>query len=125
MRGVIWGICPTAQISDLSHMVQAQNIREAAYIFARSVPYFPKDSIHTVVVDPGVATQPPPTAAKIAGWFYGGPDTGTCTGLLRRSAQAAWETEWGESARRKYWWPNVSFGFHGRGIFDPVAAHPA
>lgn len=40
MKGVIWGICPTAQISDLSHMIQAQNIREAGYIFARFVPYF-------------------------------------------------------------------------------------
>lgn len=37
MKGVICGICPTAQISDLSHMVQAQNIREAGYILGRSV----------------------------------------------------------------------------------------
>ena len=34
MKGVIWGICPTAQISDLSHMIQVQNIRQAAYVFA-------------------------------------------------------------------------------------------
>ena len=54
MKGVIWGICPTAQISDLSHMIQAQNIREAAYVFARSAPYFPKGSIHVVVVDPAL-----------------------------------------------------------------------
>jgi len=125
MKGVIWGICPTAQISDLSHMVQAQNIREAAYIFARSVPYFPKDSIHTVVVDPGVGTKRRPMAAKIGDWFYVGPDNGTITGLLQRSEQAGWQTEFVELDQSKYWLPNVSFVFHGRDIFSPVAAHLA
>ena len=82
MKGVIWGLCPTAQISDLSHVIGAQNIREAAYILARSIPYFPKGSIHVVVVDPGVGTQRRPMAAHIGDWFYVGPDNGTITGLL-------------------------------------------
>jgi S-adenosyl-L-methionine hydrolase (adenosine-forming) len=125
MRGVIWGICPTAQISDLSHMIQAQNIREAAYVVARSVPYFPKDSIHIVVVDPGVGTKRRPMAAKIGDWFYVGPDNGTITGLLQRAEQEAWQTEFVELNRNKYWLPNVSFVFHGRDIFSPVAAHLA
>lgn len=125
MKGVIWGICPTARISDLSHMIQAQNIREAAYIFARSVPYFPKDSIHIVVVDPEVGTKRRPMAAKIGDWFYVGPDNGTITGLLQRAEQEGWQTEFVELDRRKYWLPNVSFVFHGRDIFSPVAAHIA
>ena len=125
MKGVIWGICPTAQISDLSHMIQAQNIREAAYIFARSVPYFPKDSIHIVVVDPGVGTKRRPMAAKIGDWFFVGPDNGTITGLLQRAEQAGWQTEFVELNLIKYWLPNVSFVFHGRDIFAPVAAHVA
>jgi S-adenosylmethionine hydrolase len=125
MKGVIWGICPTAQISDLSHMIQAQNIREAAYIFARSVPYFPRDSIHIAVVDPGVGTRRRPMAAKIGDWFFVGPDNGTITGLLRRAEQAGWQTECVELNRIKYWLPNVSFVFHGRDIFSPVAAHLA
>ena len=65
MRGVIWGICPSAQIADLSHMIQAQNIREAVFILARSIPYYPKGSIHVVVVDPGVGTQRRPMAAHL------------------------------------------------------------
>ena len=87
MKGVIWGICPNAQISDLSHMIAAQNIREAAVIFARSVPYLPTGSIHVVVVDPGVGTQRRPMAAQIGEWFYVGPDNGTITGLLERAEQ--------------------------------------
>jgi len=125
MKGVIWGICPTAQISDLSHMIQAQNIREAAYVFARSVPYFPKDSIHIVVVDPGVGTKRRPMAAQIGDWFYVGPDNGTITGLLQRAQQVGWQTEFVELNRKKYWLPDVSFVFHGRDIFSPVAAHLA
>ncbi|MGZ9226059.1 MAG: SAM hydrolase/SAM-dependent halogenase family protein [Anaerolineales bacterium] len=125
MKGVIWGICPTAQISDLSHMIQAQDIREAAYVFARSVPYFPKGSVHIVVVDPGVGTKRRPMAAKIGDWFYVGPDNGTITGLLQRAEQEGWETEFVELDRNKYWLPNVSFVFHGRDIFSPVAAHIA
>jgi len=125
MKGVIWGICPTAQISDLSHMIQAQNIREAAYVFARSIPYFPKHSIHVVVVDPGVGTKRRPMAAKIGDWFYVGPDNGTITGLLERAEQQNWLCEFVALNQNKYWLPNISFVFHGRDIFSPVAAHLA
>jgi S-adenosyl-L-methionine hydrolase (adenosine-forming) len=125
MKGVIWGICLTAQISDLSHMVQAQNIREAAHIFGRSVPYFPKGSIHVVVVDPGVGTARRPMAAQIGDWLYVGPDNGTITGLLERAEQEGWQTQFIELNQKKYWLPVVSFVFHGRDIFSPVAAHLA
>jgi hypothetical protein len=125
MKGVIWEICPTAQISDLSHMVQAQNIREAGYILARSVPYFSKGSIHIVVVDPGVGTERRPMAAHIGDWFYVGPDNGTITGLLERAEQTGWQTEFVELNRPQYWLQNISYVFHGRDIFSPVAAHLA
>jgi S-adenosyl-L-methionine hydrolase (adenosine-forming) len=125
MKGVIWGICPTAQISDLSHMIQAQNIHEAAYHFARSIPYFPKGSIHVVVVDPGVGTQRRPMAARIGDLFYVGPDNGSITGLLERAESQGWPFEFVELDQKKYWLQNISYTFHGRDIFSPVAAHLA
>jgi len=125
MKGVIWGICPTAQISDLSHMIQAQNIREAGYILARSVPYFPKGSIHVVVVDPGVGTQRRPMAAQLGDWFYVGPDNGTITVLLERAEREGWETKFVELNCAQYWLQDISYVFHGRDIFSPVAAHLA
>jgi S-adenosyl-L-methionine hydrolase (adenosine-forming) len=125
MKGVIWGISPSAQISDLSHMIHAQNIREAAYVFARSVPYFPKGSIHVVVVDPGVGTARRPMAAQIGDWFYVGPDNGTITGLLERAEQVGWRSTFVELNQKEYWLPTISFVFHGRDIFSPVAAHLA
>ena len=125
MKGVIWGICPTAQIADVSHLIPAQNIREAAYVLARSVPYFPKRSIHVVVVDPGVGTQRRPMAAQIGDWFYVGPDNGTITGLLERAEQGGWQTQFVQLNEKKYWLPVISHVFHGRDIFSPVAAHLA
>lgn len=125
MKGVIWTICPSAQIVDLSHMIQAQNIREASYVFARSIPYFPKGSIHVVVVDPGVGTQRRPMAAQIGDWFYVGPDNGTVTGLLESAERSQWITVCVELNQRNYWLQQVSHVFHGRDIFSPVAAHLA
>ncbi len=125
MKGVIWGICPAAQISDLSHTIQAQNIHEAAYHFARSIPYFPKGSVHVVVVDPGVGTKRRPMAARIGDWFYVGPDNGSITGLLERAEKQGWSCEFVELNQEKYWLQNVSHTFHGRDIFSPVAAHLA
>jgi hypothetical protein len=125
MKGVIWNICPGAQIADLSHMVGAQNINEAALILARSATYFPKDTVHVVVVDPGVGTKRRPMAARIGDWYYVGPDNGIITLLLERARQEKWVSEFIELDNPQYWLQSVSFVFHGRDIFSPVAAHLA
>ena len=125
MKGVIWGICPQAQISDLSHMIGAQNVREASLILSRSAPYFPKGTVHVVVVDPGVGTARRPMTAQIGDWFYVGPDNGTITLLLERAKKEGWPCKFVQLDQTKYWLPNVSYVFHGRDIFSPVAAHLA
>ncbi len=125
MKGVIWGICPQAQISDLSHMIGAQNVGEASLILSRSAPYFPKGTVHVVVVDPGVGTARRPMAARIGDWFYVGPDNGTITLLLDRADKEGWPYKLVQLDQTKYWLSNVSYVFHGRDIFSPVAAYLA
>lgn len=125
MKGVIWSICPDAQISDLSHMVGPQNIAEAALILKRSVPYFPKGAIHVVVVDPGVGTARRPMAARIGDAYYVGPDNGIITLLLDRAAKENQPVECVELEDPKYRLPVVSHVFHGRDIFAPAAGHLA
>ena len=125
MKGVIWGICPEVRIADISHLIAAQNIPEAALILARSATYFPKGTIHVVVVDPGVGTQRRPMAAKIGDWFYVGPDNGTITMLMEQAVQEDWPHEFVVLDEPKYWLPKVSFVFHGRDVFSPAAAHLA
>ena len=123
MKGVIWGIAPATQIADLSHMIGAQNVREAGLILARSAPYFPENSIHVVVVDPGVGTMRRPMAARIGNQFYIGPDNGTITLLLEFAEREGWPVEFVHLNKPEFWLPQVSYVFHGRDIFAPVAAH--
>ena len=123
MKGVIWGISPEVQIADLSHLISPQNISEAALILSRSAPYFPEGTIHVVVVDPGVGTARHKMAAKIGTQYYVGPDNGTISLLLEKAEQLRWESEFVMLTNPQYWLPEVSFVFHGRDIFAPVAAH--
>ncbi|HEX2979101.1 MAG TPA: SAM-dependent chlorinase/fluorinase, partial [Anaerolineaceae bacterium] len=125
MRGVIWGIAPQAQLSDLSHLIEPQNILEGALILGRSAPYFPAGSIHVMVVDPGVGTARRPLAAQIDSQYFVGPDNGLITLLLDRAEQAGKPVDIVHLDRPEYWLKEVSYVFHGRDIFAPVAAHLA
>ncbi len=125
MKGVIWGICPEARIADLSHMIGAQNVPEAALVLARSAPFFPKGTVHVAVVDPGVGTARRPMAAQIGDWFYVGPDNGLITLLLERAQVENWQCQFVVLDKPEFWLAEVSHVFHGRDIFAPAAAHLA
>ncbi len=125
MKGVIWQIAPGVQISDLSHLITPQSIREAALVLARSAPYFPENTIHVVVVDPGVGTSRRPMAAKIGTQYYVGPDNGAITILLERAEKEGEAAEFMDLNKPEFWLPTVSYVFHGRDIFAPAAAHLA
>jgi S-adenosylmethionine hydrolase len=123
MKGVIWCIAPGAQIADLSHTIRPQDVRQAALTLARQVYYFPDDSIHVAVVDPGVGTARRPIAAQIGTQRFVGPDNGIFTPMFNRARQAGWPIRVVHTDRTAYWLPDVSDVFHGRDVFAPVAAH--
>jgi S-adenosyl-L-methionine hydrolase (adenosine-forming) len=125
MKGVIWGICPEARIADVSHMIGAQNVREAALILARSAPYFPPGTVQLVVVDPGVGTTRRPLAAKIGTSYYVGPDNGIITSWLEHIRVGGGDAQFVQPDRQEFWRKEISHVFHGRDIFAPVAAHLA
>jgi hypothetical protein len=125
IKGVIWSICPQAQIADISHMIGAQNVPEAALILARSAPYFPAGAIQLVVVDPGVGTARRAMAAKIGTHYYVGPDNGVITLWLEHARAGGLPLEFVHLDQPSYWLPEVSHVFHGRDIFAPVAANLA
>jgi S-adenosylmethionine hydrolase len=125
MKGVILGIAPQAQIVDLSHFISPQNVREAALILGRSAPFFPPETIHVVVVDPGVGTVRRPIAAQLGTQRFVGPDNGVITMLLEHAERQGWPVAFVHLDRSQFWLPEVSHVFHGRDIFAPVAAHLA
>lgn len=125
MKGVIWGICPEARIADVSHMIPPQDVREAALILARTVPFFPPSTVHLVVVDPGVGTARRPMAARIDSSYYVGPDNGIVTVWLEGARASGAPVEFVLLDQRSFWLPHVSHVFHGRDIFAPIAANLA
>ena len=56
MKGVIYSICPSEQIVDLTHSIPPQSVREGAWILLNSFKHFPKDTVFVCVVDPGVGS---------------------------------------------------------------------
>lgn len=125
MKGVVWRIAPHATITDLSYTIRPQNIREAAMMVERQVFYFPDNSIHMVVVDPGVGTARRPIAAQIGSQFFVGPDNGVFSLLYERGERQGWPMTVVHLNKPHYWLPEVSHVFHGRDIFSPVVGHLA
>ena len=120
MKGVILGICPEAQIVDISHEISAYAITEGAFLLAQAYQYFPRGTVHVVVVDPGVGTARRPILAEAAGQYFVAPDNGVLSMVYLREKH---KVRWLRS--EKYFLKPVSRTFHGRDIFAPVGAHVA
>ncbi len=121
MKGVILGICPDAQLIDITHKVPPYNILDAAFTLSQAWPYFPPGSIHLIVVDPGVGSSRRPLMAEAGGHIFVAPDNGVLT-LVRKEVGSLKTREL--TAERFFHHP-VSDTFHGRDMFAPVAAHLA
>jgi len=120
MKGVILGICPNAQIVDITHECSPYAIPEAAFTIAQSYRYFPPKTVHVVVVDPGVGTARRPILVEAAGQFFLGPDNGVFGMILSQEKHKVRVI-----TNEKYLLHPVSRTFHGRDVFAPVAAHLA
>src|SRR5690242_17368557 len=118
MKGVIAGICPEANVIDVTHEVVPQDVRSGAFFLERSFRYFPKGTVHVAVVDPGVGTARKPLAIRAEGHLFVGPDNGLLSLAARRPRAVI-------LSRSSFFRPDVSHTFHGRDIFAPVAAHLA
>ena len=121
MKGVILGIAPHARIVDITHEVPPFEITEGAFVIAQAYQYFPKKSIHVIVVDPGVGSSRRPILAEIAGQYFIAPDNGVLSMLYTRHEK----NKVRHISVEKYFWHPVSQTFHGRDVFAPVAAHLA
>lgn len=125
MKGVILGIAPDIQLVDITHLISPQNIKEGAVSLWRAYPFFPKDTVHLFVVDPGVGTKRRPFAARIGDQYFVGPDNGLLTPVIEDAERDQKPMEFVHLQNPKYWLAKVSNTFHGRDIFSPVAAHLA
>lgn len=114
MKGVIYGICAEAQVVDLYHGVEAQNVREGAWILQQSYRYFPAGTIFLCVVDPQVGTSQRAVVIATRQYYFVGPDNG----LMWAAASAdGFEKVAGLAIPE-----GASRTFHGRDVFAPAAA---
>jgi hypothetical protein len=120
MKGVMLGINPNATIVDITHDITPQNIEQGAFLFANAFRYFPVNTIHVVIVDPGVGSARRPIAAQTGETIFVAPDNGVLTMALESLKPLPRVVHLN---RAEYWRARVSHTFHGRDLFAPVAAH--
>ena len=123
MKGVIFGIAPSAQIVDLTHEIAPQDVRGAAAALLFAHPFFPSGSIFCCVVDPGVGTARDAVALELDTGqgviTVVCPDNGLVTPLSTSVSRAVVLDD------PAFHLPETSATFHGRDIFAPAAAHLA
>ncbi len=119
MKGVILGVHPEAEIVDLCHEIAPHDIMAGALVLRHAVPYFPRDTIHVAVVDPGVGTARRSILIKSEGYYLIGPDNGVLSLALQGKEPSCIIN----LSNQSYHLRPASNTFHGRDIFAPVAAH--
>ena len=119
LRGVIASINPQAVIIDISHSIPPGDIRAGAFALMAAFRYFPNQSIHVAVVDPGVGGSRAAILIRTSHATFVAPDNGVLSWALRQEKiQAVQRLE-----NEKFFLKPVSHTFHGRDVFAPVAAH--
>ncbi len=116
MKGVILNINPEALIVDINHEIGSYDIFDAAYTLAQSYRFFPSDTIHLVVVDPGVGTARRPLLARTMDYKFVGPDNGVLSLIYEREENV----EVRHVTADHYFLNPVSNTFHGRDVFAPI-----
>ena len=117
MKGVILNINPDVEIVDICHKVASYDIFDAAFTLAQSYRFFPSDTIHLVVVDPGVGTARRPLLVRTMAYKFVAPDNGVLSLIYEREENV----EVRHITSDHYFLNPVSNTFQGRDIFAPVA----
>ncbi|KAA3617368.1 MAG: hypothetical protein D8M58_02700 [Calditrichaeota bacterium] len=115
LKGVIKSYYPAADIIDISHDIDPFDVRGAAFTLHTYYSYFPKDTIHFVVIDPGVGSVRRPLLLRTAQHYFVGPDNGVFQFIFSREAYTAYELD-----VKKISSGTPSATFHARDIFAPA-----
>jgi S-adenosyl-L-methionine hydrolase (adenosine-forming) len=119
MKGVLLGIQPRAQLVDITHHIPPGDIEAGAFALAAAFRFFPRETVHLVVVDPGVGTMRAALAVETAEYKFVAPDNGVLAlALAQDPPKIMCRLE-----NTKYFLKDVSHTFQGRDLFAPVAAH--
>ena len=145
MKGAVLSIDDRVALVDISHSVPPQDVAHAAFVLGSAYRYFPPETVHVGVVDPGVGTSRRAILLVTPSGRFLAPDNGLLTYVLADHQESG--SPAGPAASREndflkpvkvpptkgcsayaltnaeYWLRPVSDTFHGRDVFAPVAAH--
>jgi S-adenosyl-L-methionine hydrolase (adenosine-forming) len=136
MKGVMHSIYPEATFIDITHAIEPQNIKQAAFALLNSYKYFAPGTVFLVVVDPGVGSERKMIAAESGEFVFVAPNNGVLSYATMDMDDQSEEHGIYELDNPQYWLPelyksmnlthryilDVSNTFHGRDIMAPAAA---
>lgn len=119
MKGVILSINSRVQVVDVTHGLTRHDVMQGALVVQSAFKYFPINTIHIIVVDPGVGGKRKVVCCKKDGHFFIAPDNGALSLIIQNGDVE----ELRVISNEAYFLKPLSHTFHGRDIFAPVAAH--
>ena len=138
VKGAVLSVNPEASIIDITHSIEPQNILQAAFILNAAYRYFPKQTIHVAIVDPGVGSEREGIILKTPSACFVAPDNGILSyviddlfpieGPVTQSTRDLSKVVFKAGVEivaitdPRFWRRPVSPTFHGRDVFAPVAA---
>ncbi len=117
MKGVIYSINPDVKIVDICNAVHPYDILEGALTITQSYRYFPPNTVHLVVVDPGVGTTRRPLLVTTEKYVFVAPDNGVLSLVYEREERLSVR----HITAEHYFLQPVSHTFHGRDVFAAIA----
>ncbi len=118
MHGVVLSIHPETRIVDICHAIPSFDVLDAAWTIAQAYRFFPRRTVHVIVVDPGVGSARRPILAETDDYIFVAPDNGVLSLIEAREPKLTVR----HITADRYFLQPVSQTFHGRDIFSPVAA---
>jgi S-adenosylmethionine hydrolase len=118
MKGAIYSVAPLARTVDITNGVQSFDLLDGAIAISQAYSFFPRDTVHIVVVDPGVGGDRRPILAMAGDHLFVAPDNGVLSLVYAREERVLVR----HITASHYYRQPVSNTFHGRDIFAPIAA---
>ena len=114
LNAVILKEYPRANIQIISNNIEKFSIKNAIFYLENSYFYFPENTVHLCVVDPGVGSNRRGLIINTEKYWFVGPDNGVFSFINSNKIKSCYEIIY----KPESW----SYTFHGRDIFAPVAA---
>ncbi|MCK4420470.1 SAM-dependent chlorinase/fluorinase [candidate division WOR-3 bacterium] len=113
MKGRMLSIGSTIKFVDVTHEIECGDVIGASFLLEKTYRYFPKGSVHLIVVDPTVGSARRAIFTSFQNHFFVGPDNGVLSPVLSET----YRINKGSDIEPRT--------FEGRDIFAPIAARLA